>query len=147
MQPPTTSLRELCRLCVGVGELLLPAAILCLNPANSNPTSCRPPLPPSPTPFTSHQQLDYYLALNAAKFIGNSVSTFTAYAALERHWLRRWAGACWVGRAGGVDGGGVGGWVGAPLAPPSPCTDGLRPVDTEESSAGESSGMLAVVGA
>jgi hypothetical protein len=37
-------------------------------------------------------QVDYYLALGANKFTGNSVSTFTAFLILERQWLGRWAG-------------------------------------------------------
>ncbi len=32
-------------------------------------------------------QVDYYLGLQAEKFIGNSVSTFTAFIILERQWM------------------------------------------------------------
>lgn len=37
-------------------------------------------------------QVDYYLSLQANSFIGNSVSTFTAFVILERQWLGRCAG-------------------------------------------------------
>lgn len=37
-------------------------------------------------------QVDYYLGLQADRFIGNSVSTFTAFIILERQWLGRCAG-------------------------------------------------------
>lgn len=37
-------------------------------------------------------QVDYYLGLQADMFIGNSVSTFTAFIILERQWLGRYAG-------------------------------------------------------
>ena len=37
-------------------------------------------------------QVDYYLALQAGKFIGNSVSTFSAFVILERQWQDRWVG-------------------------------------------------------
>lgn len=35
--------------------------------------------------------VDYYLGLEAEKFIGNSVSTFTAFIILERQWLNRYS--------------------------------------------------------
>lgn len=35
-------------------------------------------------------QVDYYLGLEAEKFTGNSVSTFTAFIILERQWLGRY---------------------------------------------------------
>lgn len=41
---------------------------------------------PPPAP-----QVDYYLGLDAQRFLGNSVSTFTAFIMLERKWAHRWA--------------------------------------------------------
>lgn len=36
--------------------------------------------------------VDYYLGLEAERFVGNSVSTFTAFIMLERQWLGRYSG-------------------------------------------------------
>lgn len=49
-----------------------------------------------PLPVCPFPQVDYYLGLQADKFIGNSVSTFTAFIILERQWLGRCEGRwCW----------------------------------------------------
>lgn len=45
-------------------------------------------------------QVDYYLGLEAQRFIGNSVSTFTAFIILERQWAHRWGGAGVEGAVG-----------------------------------------------
>lgn len=42
-------------------------------------------------PSTLLPQVDYYLGLDAQRFLGNSVSTFTAFIMLERKWAHRWA--------------------------------------------------------
>jgi hypothetical protein len=50
---------------------------------------CIPNLKRPPPPLPRSSQTDYYLAREAAKFTGNSVSTFTAFLILERQWLGR----------------------------------------------------------
>lgn len=62
-----------------------------------------------PWPSRCHlPQVDYYLGLDAQRFLGNSVSTFTAFIMLERKWAHRWASSRAIGwrnrlcMAGGV---------------------------------------------
>ena len=78
--------------------------------ATQQGVSARPPLLAMPLSLPSQTvamlacvcpQVDYYLALQAGKFIGNSVSTFSAFVILERQWQDRWAGrwlSAWVMR-------------------------------------------------
>ena len=44
--------------------------------------------------------MDYSLGLEAQRFIGNSVSTFTAFIILERQWAHRWVRVVVAAQAG-----------------------------------------------